>query len=286
VVTVGGRGDHVTTETVDTPLKTNFTPSESTFTVFNPSLGVSQQLAGGLRAHATLGRAFIPAEASMLTGFTTSIIGGRTQITQGNPDLKPERSTSVDAGLEWSRPSTRIDVTVFRTVVKDRFVSNVIISNPAPPEPVRVSVTNGLDAHISGLDFEAVHRVSRTVGIFGNITQYFSRTERLTTGAERDILSVPMHTLRAGVDLDYGRVAARVSGRFVHSRKDNNFNLLGFPVVTLDDVSVVDANVTYRLAGWHEVGVAINNLFDSYYYETLGYPLQGASFRAFYRVGF
>jgi hypothetical protein len=62
--------------------------------------------------------------------------------------------------------------------------------------------------------------------------------------------------------------------------------LVGFPVVTLDDVSVLDANVTWRLAGAHEVGVAINNLFDSYYLETLGYPLLGASFRAFYRMGF
>ncbi len=286
VLTVGGRGDRITTQTVDTPLKTNFTPSEATFTVFNPSAGLSQQLPGGLRAHTTVGRAFIPAEASMLTGFTTSVISGRTQITQGNPDLKPERSTSVDAGIEWRRPSTRVDVTVFRTVVKDRFVSNVVISNPAPPEPVRVSVTNGLDAHIGGLDFEAAHRVSRAVGVFGNITQYFTRIERLTSGAERDILSVPMHTLRAGVDVDLGRVSARVSGRFVHSRKDNDFNLLGFPVVTLDDVSVVDANVTYRLIEGHEVGVAINNLFDSYYYEALGYPLQGGSFRGFYRIGF
>jgi outer membrane receptor protein involved in Fe transport len=192
----------------------------------------------------------------------------------------------VDGGIEWARPSTRLDATVFYTVVDDRFISNVVISNPPPPEPVLVSVTNGLDAHISGLDFEAVHRFSRAVGVFGNITQYFRRKEQLTTGAERDILSVPMHTLRAGVDLDFGRVAARVSGRFVHSRKDNNFNLIGFPVVTLDDVSVLDANVTYRVLGGHELGVAINNLFDSYYYETLGYPLQGASFKAFYRVGF
>ena len=31
--------------------------------------------------------------------------------------------------------------------------------------------------------------------------------------------------------------------------------------------------------------VAINNLFDTFYYEKLGYPLQGASFKASYRVG-
>ena len=71
-----------------TPLKTNFTPSESTFTVFNPSLGIKHELVKDLRGHFTIGRAFIPAEASMLTGFTTTIVGGRTQISQGNPDLE------------------------------------------------------------------------------------------------------------------------------------------------------------------------------------------------------
>ena len=99
VVTLGGRLDRITSETLDTPLSTNFTPSASTFNVFNPSLGLSSNgsvwdFAGTL----TAGRAFIPAEASMLTGFTTTVVGGRTQINQGNPDLKPERSTSVDAG--------------------------------------------------------------------------------------------------------------------------------------------------------------------------------------------
>ena len=46
-----------------TPLKTNFTPSESTFTVFNPSLGIKHELVKGLRGHFAVGRAFIPAEA-------------------------------------------------------------------------------------------------------------------------------------------------------------------------------------------------------------------------------
>jgi hypothetical protein len=134
------------------PLKTNFTPSESTFNVFNPSLGIKHELVKGLRAHFTVGRAFIPAEASMLTGFTTTAVSGRTQITQGNPDLKPERSTSFDAGAEWTASTTRFDVTAFRTVVRDRFISNVVVSNPPAPDPIIVSVANGLDAHISGLD--------------------------------------------------------------------------------------------------------------------------------------
>lgn len=286
VLAAGGRVDHITTETVATPLKTNFTPSESTFTVFNPSIGIKHELVKGLRAHFAAGRAFIPAEASMLTGFTTTVVGGRTQISQGNPDLEPERSTSFDVGAEWTSATTRFDVTVFRTVVTDRFISNVVISNPPAPDPIILSVTNGLDAHISGLELEAEQRIGQRVGVFANTTHYFNRKERLTSGVEQDILNVPMHTVRAGVDLDFGRLSTRVSGRYVQDRKDNDFNTPGFPIVDYDNFTVVDASATYRLVRQHAIVVAINNVFDAFYYEKLGYPLQGASFRLSYRLGF
>jgi vitamin B12 transporter len=286
VVAAGARVDRITNETVATPLKTNFTPSDSTFTVFNPSLGIKHELVANLRGHFTIGRAFIPAEASMLTGFTTTIVGGRTQISQGNPDLRPERSTSFDAGAEWTSGTTRFDVTAFRTVVRDRFITNVIINNPLPPDPIVVSVANGLDAHISGLDLDMEHRVGGHVGLFANATHYFNRKERLTTGAEQDILNVALNTVRAGVDVDFGRLSARTAGRYVQGRKDNDFNAPGFPIIDYDNFTVFDASATYRLARQHSVVASVNNVFDAFYYEKLGFPLQGASFKLSYRLGF
>jgi vitamin B12 transporter len=286
IIAVGGRFDRITTETVDTPLKTNFTPSEASFNVFNPSFGIKHELVKDLRAHFAIGRAFIPAEAIMLTGFTTTTVGGRTQISQGNPDLKPERSTSFDVGAEWTSRSTRLDVTAFRTVVKDRFISNVVISDPPAPAPIVLSVANGLDAHISGLELAADHRLSSHVGVFANTTHFFKRKERLTSGAEQDILNVARNTIRAGVDLDFGRLGARVFGRYVQGRKDNDFNQSGFPIVNYDNFTVVDIDATVRLVRQHSVVFSVNNLFDEFYYEKLGFPLQGASFRTFYRVGF
>jgi vitamin B12 transporter len=286
IIVVGGRADRIGNETIDTPFKTNFTPSNSTSTVFNPSLGIKHELMKGFRPHFTIGRAFIPAEAILLTGFTTTVVGGRTQISQGNADLSPERSTSFDAGIEWTAPFTRFDVTGFRTVVRDRFVSNVVVSNPPPPDPIVVSVVNGLDAHISGLDVEIEQRVGGHLGLFANMTHYFHRKERLATGAEQDILNVALNTVRAGADIDFGRLSARVSGRYVQGRKDNDFNAPGFPIIDYVNFTVVDATASYRLARQHSAVLSINNLFDAFYYEKLGFPLQGASFRLSYRLGF
>ncbi len=286
VVALGGRFDHITTETVDTPFKTNFTPSASDFAVFNPSVGIKHELVKNLRAHFAFGRAFIPAEALMLTGYTTTIVAGRTQISQGNPDLKPERSTSFDVGAEWTARATRADLTVFRTVVQDRFISNVVIANPPPPDPIVLSVANGLDAHISGLELELDHRLSARVGVFANTTHYFNRKERLASGVEQAILNVPTDTVRAGIDVDFGALSGRVSGRYVHDRKDSDPNQAGFPIVDYDDFTVVDAEVTYQLARQHALVLTMNNLFDAFYYEKLGFPLQGVSFKASYRIGF
>jgi hypothetical protein len=47
-----------------------------------------------------------------------------------------------------------------------------------------------------------------------------------------------------------------------------------------------DASATYRLVRQHAIVVAINNVFDSFYDEKLGYPLQSASFRLSYPLGF
>lgn len=286
IVALGARADRINNETVDTPFKTNFTPSESTFTVFNPSLGIKHEIAKGLRAHFAAGRAFIPAEAIMLTGFTTTVVAGRTQVSQGNPDLRPERSTSLELGAEWTGRATRVDLTAFRTVVKDRFISDVVIDSPLPPDPIVVSVANGLDAHISGLDFEIEQRLGRRFGLFVNATHYWNRKERLSSDAEQDILNVARNTIRAGADIDLGPVSARLSVRYVQGRKDNNFNAPGFPIVDYDNFTIVDASATYRLTLQHAVIMSINNLFDAFYYEKLGYPLQGRSLKVSYRFEF
>jgi vitamin B12 transporter len=285
-ITVGGRVDRITTETVDTPFKSNLVPSAATFGVFNPSVGGSHQIAAGLRGHVSAGRGFIPAEAIMLTGFTTTTVGGRVQIAQGNPDLRPEKSTGFDGGVEWTTAAMRVDLTVFRTVVRDRFISNVIVSNPPPPAPIILSVENGLDAHIAGAEIDVERRVDRHVGLFANATHFFNREERLASGAEQDILNVARTTIRAGVDVDYGRLTSRVSARFVHGRRDNDFSAPGFPIITYDDFTVVDANGTWRLAGRHAIVATVNNLLDAFYYEKLGFPLQGRTVNVSYRFGF
>ena len=285
IVSAGARIDRIAVETVATPYKTNFTPSTTTFTVFNPSVGVKQQIVQGVRLHATAGRAFVPADAGALTGYTTNIVGGRTQINQGNPDLRPEHSVSGDIGIELLAASSLVDVTYFRTSVKDRVVSNVLVSNPPPPDPIVLTTVNSLGARISGMDVDVAHRVNPTISLFANATHYFARREQLPATGERNILNVATDTVRAGLDLDVGAFSARLAARYVHGRQDQDFNLAGSPVVDYPDFVVADLSAVYRMRARHAVLLAVNNLFDRYYYEKKGYPLQGVGVTLKYQLG-
>lgn len=285
VLSFGGRVDRISVETVDTPFKTNFTPSTTAFTVFNPSVGVKQEIAPGLRLHATAGRAFVPADAAALTGYTTNIVGGRVQINQGNADLEPEHSVSVDGGIEWLVRATHLDATYFRTRIEDRVVSGVLLSNPPAPDPIVLTAVNALASRIRGMDFDVSHRLSRTWSVSANATHYFSRREQLPGSGERNILNVPTNSVRVAVDLDWARLAVRTSGRYVQGRQDQDFNLAGSPVVDYPNFTVIDASASYRLRGRQALVVSINNLFDTFYYEKKGYPLAGASWTVKYRIG-
>ncbi len=284
VISGGGRVDNIKVETFDTPFKIGFTPSATIFTVFNPSFGVKQLLMQGIRAHGTIGRAFVPADAAALTGFSENIVGGRRQISQGNPNLRPERSLSFDAGIDRASASMRLDVTYFQTAVTDRIVSNVVISNPAPPEPVVVSYVNALSAHMRGVDVDFDQRLSVHTSVFGSITHYFKRNEQLPGASDRDINVIAANSVRAGVDFDFRSLTSRISARYHQGRKDLDFNTAGNPQIRYENFAVVDVNAMYHLTPQHSVSVAVNNLFDRYYYEKLGFPLPGRTLMVRYGI--
>jgi outer membrane cobalamin receptor len=144
---------------------------------------------------------------------------------------------------------------------------------------------NALAAHIDGLDVDAVRRLGPRLAAFGNLTHYFSRREQLPATGERNILNVGSTTIRAGIDVDFGRLSTRLSARYVRGRQDQDFTAAGSPVVDYPDFAVADLSATYRVHPQHAVVVSVENLFDAYYYEKKGYPLKGTAFTLKYRLG-
>ena len=272
--TVGLRGDRIEALTLETPFKTGFTPSSASFDTFNPSVGLTQQLFKGLRLRATYGTAFVPPEASQLTGFNTSIVGGRTQITRGNPRLSPEKSRSHDIGLEWSSGPVRATASYFQTHVSNRIASSIVVSNPPAPAPIVLSYANAFEANLRGVEADVDVAMGFGLHADAGVVHYLQREEQLPTGS-RDINNVGRTTLRAGVTAAHGAFDARLQARYVNGRKDSDFNQPGFPIVSYPNLTVADLHVGYHVSERWFTSLDVNNLFDRYYYEKKGYALEG-----------
>ena len=194
--TVGARADRVSLRTEATPLRPDVAPGTRAFTSVNPSTGLQYALDGGLRLHATAGRAFVAPTPFASAGLVTSRpSAGLVNITAGNPRLDAESSVTVDAGVALSRPllGLEADVTYFHTQVDGRITSaSAVFPEESRPRTAAgdvvgrvTSSVNAGDATMHGLELRAGLDVGALLGqryalrLFGNATRLFSATERV-----------------------------------------------------------------------------------------------------------
>jgi vitamin B12 transporter len=285
VVEIGARYDRSEVATRPVLLRPTFTASSTTIDRFSPSIGFKHEIAEGLRLHATAGSGFVVPEAGQLTGLDDRIVGGRRQITRGNPDLQPESTVSYDLGVEWSGERGRVDLAYFDTRVKDR-ITSITLSNPSSiDQPVVNSFTSANDADIRGVELEGDWQVTSAIGIFLSTNHFFERRENVG-GVERDIRNVAESSVRGGLDFRYGAFSGRLSARYVGERQGQNFNVAGAPEVTFPTFLTTDLTLRYTAGERHLLSLDAANLFDRLYFEAFGYNLAGRSIFTRYRFSF
>lgn len=217
--TVGGRLDRVTLDVRETPYRPDVTPGTRRFTVFNPSAGLQVAVADGLRAHGTIGRAFLAPDAFGTAGYAQSASATAAAITVGNPSLRPEHSVTVDGGLAYSRPGGALDfdATYFHTDVADR-ITTARASFPAGRRPTTAdgaqiasiqTSANAGQARIRGVEATLRYDLGRalgrpySLGFFGDATRTL-RAQETTPVATVDTAGL------AAVQLDARAVFGRV----------------------------------------------------------------------------
>ncbi|HHL38905.1 MAG TPA: TonB-dependent receptor [Deltaproteobacteria bacterium] len=285
-VTAGGRYDSFDVETRPTPYKTDFTPRSEGFSTFSPRAGLSYLLGGGLRLHATAGRAFVPPTAAQLAGYSERVVGGVTMVTTGNAGLDPESSVTYDAGLGYHSRRLGIwaDVTYFRTSVDDKittvtsgYTTTYVNSLSAEMEGVETDVSFDMGA---ALDWE------RSLSLFVNSTHMLRAEEERPGGSMRDIHNVARYTINYGIRYEDEWVEGKLHLRSRGSMKDTDWNAPGYPEIQYPSFTVVDLVVAVTLRDHHRLTFKADNLFDRYYYEKKGYPKQGRALFAGYRYVF
>jgi vitamin B12 transporter len=201
--------------------------------------------------------------ASYGTAFTAPSLQQLKDPTYGNPDLRPERSRSAEAGVEQELAgrALRLGVTGFTTDVDDLFSF----------DPVTFKSINIGSARINGVEsFVGLH-----LGVFRTRVDYtwmhpFDRT----TG--QDLVRRPRNKVSGTVDLvPGGRWTLSLRGSWVGRRTDTDFSTFQPSTVSLHAYLLLAAAASFEVSPHVKLLARVENLLDQKYSEVLGYGTPG-----------
>lgn len=183
----------------------------------------------------------------------------------GNPNLRPERSRSAEAGIEqqFFKDKLKIAGTYFHTTVDDLII---FVFDPitfiSMPENVE-------ESRIKGFELELDVALFKNIVLSGNYT--LTNAQNLDTGKE--IARRPKH--KAGTTLSlrpFADLSLNLDLRYIGKRFDDTAN-----AVTLSAYTLINMAGTYNLNPNVQVFTRVENLFDREYEEIAGYGTAGLS---------
>jgi len=195
---------------------------------------------------------------------TTTYQSGVTYAS--NPDLKPEKITSWEAGAEqklWN--GAKIKATYFENYISDMIYSKNTTAT-------LVDKVNAGKAKNHGVELEAEQWFDNWLRLYANLTLTDSRiTENLASPSSvgKEMTYVPKVMLNIGGDFEKGPLSFSLTGRYrskqyaTDANTDTASNVYG----VYDDFFTADAKAAYQLTPWAKISFAVTNLLDREYYS-------------------
>jgi vitamin B12 transporter len=227
--------------------------------------GLSYRVSPAVRLRASAGTGF--KEPSFFENYATGFV-------RGNRNLKPERSASWEAGVEYHG----VTVTYFGQRFRDLIEFS---GTPIPPDSVNyfnvgAAIANGVEASIGA-------RLSPSLDITLQYTFLHTRVEESGSPNNPDgafvpgksLIRRPAHTISPKISATRGRVHVMLGGKWVGSRDDLDFSRpAGQQRITLDPYTRVNVAAEYNLDRF-VLSARLENLFDDQTQEIVGYRPRG-----------
>lgn len=220
-------------------------------------------------------------EPTLLESYSTSI------YYMGNPDLRPEKTTSYDAGIEQQIHSGRgvLELTYFQNHFRDQIGFSI-----TDYSTFAGSYFNMGKSRARGLEASARHDLRWNLGIGATYT--FLDSEVLEASGSSDpafakgqeLFRRPRHSGYLDLRWKPGRLTLGASAILVGSRVDSDFSGLG--ITRNEGYSLLNLMANFRLVGDMSLFATLRNVTDEFYMEALGYPSLGRHFRIGLRAGF
>lgn len=137
----------------DDALYTGPTPEGGSDSRVSPKLGVVWNATDSLKLFANVGAGFkAPAPSQVNNGFSNPAQG---YISIPNPDLKPETSETVEAGLRWKSGRFSIQASAFAGRYEDFISQEVVGGSFTPADPAVFQFINFGEVEIRGVEAKA-----------------------------------------------------------------------------------------------------------------------------------
>ncbi len=298
------------------------------YNVFNPSAGAQYTFPFHLKLHSSYGTGFSVPDAFKVAGFyaISEYFAAWnfwwTKNYLGNPDLKPESSSTVDFGATYSTSNKLLlfDATYFITKDKNKIiesaldsamVNNKMVYNVTSYKNADNSTKNGIEL-MASINIGALYNNKFKLEFYGKLTHMFNNTVdetlRSSTGndsiVKRDLLYVRKSNAIFGINYDnYKGFSTRLNARYIGPRLERDYFSGLRPGLTVGDYYtgggytakdkilkfpkhlVFDYYVSYTIKNYR-FGINISNLFDENYTEKDGYNMPGRTIMANFNFKF
>ncbi len=209
-------------------------------------------------------------KASFGTGFKSPSLFYLFDPAFGNKDLKPEKSFGWDAGIEQYLLNS--DMTVGLNYFYNRFTDLFGFDNNFKTINIDKAETNGIELYLTS-------NLLTNLKLKMNYTFTNTKDESVnSTDNGLPLLRRPKHKIGLNINYSFFQDAdANAEVIYVGKRDDKDFNSYPVKRVTLQSYTVVNLSASYKLTDLFQVYGRVQNLFNTYYEDILGYATPGLS---------
>lgn len=233
--------------------------------VLNAGIRYDDHESFGSKTTYKVGAAYVMKDAGITlrtsygTGFRAPSLNDLYYPFYGNPSLKPEESTSFEAGAVKFLLKDRVSLSV--TYFSQDY-DNLIQSDPRT-----YTAANIASASVKGIEAAVSWRASEGLDLNAGYT--YLDTEDKDTGTE--LIRRPTHKVSAGAAYSFKDISVRADFLYVGGRLDSSAGTM------LSPYALVNLNGSYRMGKAVSVFIRIENLFDTEYEEAHGFGTKGRS---------
>lgn len=203
---------------------------------------------------------------------------GTSSFALGNPDLRPERARTYDAGVDVRLGGMlRVQATYFHHQYLDLIAYRVVSF-----APFTATYENLGETQASGLEFSLEWRPSTYLRVVSNYTHQSSEILTSTSndpllGQGRELLRRPRHqgSVTTEITIARGTLAATLGS--VGKRVDSDF--LGIGLQENPGFARLDVRAGYRLNSHIQILTSVENANNARYQEVLGFSALPRRFR-------